>query len=286
MANLRDIRRRITGVKSTQKITRAMRMVAASKLRRAQQVIVQARPYAYQMRELVENLARRAELEAHPLLKPGTGGTVELVVITSDRGLCGGFNSNIVKAALGHMRDNFRDRAVRLTVIGRRGADVLRRRECTIRDTVTGADEQNSLKTAGEVIDELIEGYLNGETAEVHCVYNEFKSAVQQDVTLERLLPFLAREEREAEEKPLDYLYEPSMNAVFEELLRKHLQVQLHRMLHESFASEYGARMTAMDAATRNAGEMIDNLTLEYNRVRQGAITTELIEVVSGAEAL
>ncbi len=281
MPNLRDIKRRITSVKSTQKITRAMKMVAAAKLRRAQEAIVKTRPYAYHMRALVNDLARRADHDAHPLLRRGGTDKVGIVVVTSDRGLCGGFNNNIVNETLRVLRETFADRTVELTVVGRKGVDILRRRPCTIRETHTHLDAP-SFAVAGAIIDDIVAEYVRGETDEMYCLYNEFKSAIAQQVTLERVLPF----EPDDDGAKVDYLYEPSINQVLDALLNKHLQVQMHRILCESAASEHGARMTAMESATNNAGDMIDRLTLHYNKARQAAITTELIEVVSGAEAL
>ncbi len=285
MASLWDIKIRINSVTSTQKITRAMKMVAAAKLRRAQEAIVQARPYAYHMRELVNGLAARAQSGAHPLLRAGGGGKVGIIVITSDRGLCGGFNTNLVNHAIQAMGAAFAGREVELTVVGRKGVQAFKRKACTVRTTHTGRQDGNVMRAAANIIDEIVQDFMLGGTDEVYCLYNEFKSAVQQNVTLERLLPF-ETPDAEAGGRPLDYLYEPAQENVFDALLMRHLHVQMHRVLHESAASEYGARMTAMDAATSNAGDVIDRLTLQYNRARQGAITTQLIEVISGAQAL
>jgi len=286
MPSLNDIKRRISSVKSTQKITRAMKMVAASKLRRAQQAIVRTRPYAYRLRDLVGSVAARADAVSHPLLRTATGeGKVGLVVVTSDRGLCGGFNAAIVNRTLACLKKDFAKREVELTVVGRKGIESLRRRPCTIRASFTGASDKPAIRAAAEVIDDVVADFMAGGTDAVYCVYNEFKSAVQQDVVVEQVLP-IAAEPFEGEGLPLDYLYEPDQEAVFGELLVRYTHVQMHRILHESLASEYGARMTAMDSATRNAGDVIDRLTLQYNRARQDAITTQLIEVVSGAEAL
>jgi len=284
MPSLRDIRRRITSVTSTQKITRAMKMVAAAKLRRAQEAILRARPYAYRMRDLVNSLAFRSERDLHPLLRPGGGGKIGLVVVSADRGLCAGFNSNIVNEALRVLKTEFEGRTVELTVVGRKGIEVLRRRQCPIRTTHTGIADRDAVRAAADVIDDTIAEYAKGEMDAVYCLYNEFKSALAQQVTLERLLPFEPAETDEG--ATMDYLYEPSAAAVFDALLTEHLHVQMHRILYESAASEYGARMTAMDAATQNATDVIERLTLRYNRARQDAITKELIEVVSGAEAL
>ncbi len=293
MANLRDIKRRINSVKSTQKITRAMKMVAASKLRRAQEAIQQARPYAYGMRDLLHSLANCADSDAHPLMRSSNGeGVVALIVVTSDRGLCGGFNANIINKALATLRKEFKGRDVELTLVGRKGVEALRRQsELTVQDSYIGHDSGSVMRAASDVMSGIIARFLEGAVDEVHVLYNEFKSAMQQDVTLERLLPFnmetiQAGDDEEVPVKPLDYIYEPAQAVVLDSLLEKDLNIQMHRVLMESTASEHGARMSAMDAATRNAGEMIDSLTLKYNRVRQDAITTELIEVISGAEAL
>jgi len=290
VASLRDIKRRIDSVKNTQKITRAMKMVAASKLRRAQEAILQARPYAREMRNLANSLAWRAENDAHPLLRLATGeGKVGIIVVASDRGLCGGFNSHIVNHAMAVLAKDFAGREVELTAVGRKGVEALKRRACTIRATFTGVFDGLVMDAATTIINDIVEDFMAGGTDEVYCLYNEFKSAVQQRVTLERLLPFEPEAAGGAAESTgpgLDYLYEPSQAEVFQALLVRNMHVQMHRVLYESAASEHGARMTAMDAATRNAGEVIDRLTLQYNRARQDAITKELIEVISGAEAL
>jgi F-type H+-transporting ATPase subunit gamma len=285
MANQRDIKRRIESVRSTQKITRAMKMVAAAKLRRAQETIVKTRPYAFRMRELVHNLALRASAGAHPLLRAANGtGTIDLVVVTSDRGLCGGFNSSLVQEAMRLLRGQFAGRDVQLTVVGRKGIDMLKRRPCTIRKTLRNIADRPLLRSAQEIVQDTMTRFASGQVDEVYCLYNEFKSAIAQRVTLERLLPFEPSTDQGV--MVTDFLYEPSVEAVFETLLTQHLDVQMHRVLAESSASEHGARMTAMESATDNAGDVIAALTLEYNRVRQDAITTELIEVVSGAAAL
>ncbi|HIJ74132.1 MAG TPA: ATP synthase F1 subunit gamma [Candidatus Hydrogenedentes bacterium] len=284
MPSLLDIKRRIASVQSTQKITRAMKMVAAAKLRRAQEAIVRTRPYALRMRDLVSGIALRADRDIHPLLRHGRGAKVGLIVVTSDRGLCGGFNHNIVEAALGAVKETFRGREVALTVVGRKGVDVLRRRDGAIRAAHIDVYDKPAFRAAGEIMADLVDEYAKGETHELHCVYNEFKSAIAQKVTVERLLPFEPADDKGV--VPIDYVYEPSVESVLDGLLAKHMQVQMHRILHESTASEHGARMTAMDAATKNAGDVIDRLRLKYNRARQDAITKELIEVISGAEAL
>lgn len=286
MASLRDIKRRIVSVTSTQKITRAMKMVAASKLRRSQESIVRARPYAHRMRDMVMRLAVRAELNRHSLLRRATGtGTVGVIVVASDRGLCGGFNATIVNAALRMISDEFAGRDVELTVVGRKGVELLKRRDCRIGKSHTDVLDGSASDAARNIIADAVTGFSLGVYDEVHCLYNEFRSAISQEVTLEQLLPFEMRE-AEANDATVDYVYEPSVGAVLELLLTEHMEIQMQRILYESAASEHGARMTAMDSATTNAGEIIEHLTLKYNRARQDAITKELIEVVSGSEAL
>jgi F-type H+-transporting ATPase subunit gamma len=208
---------------------------------------------------------------------------VGLIVVTSDRGLCGAFNGNIVNETMRALNETFEGRAVDLTVIGRKGVEAFRRRPCTIKTTYTGVMEDSPWRMAGTIIDAIVEDFVKGETDSVYCLYNEFKSAIAQRVTLEQVLPF---EPPSRGEIVIDYVYEPSAPVVVGALLARHMQVQMHRVLFESAASEHGARMTAMDAATDNAGEVIERLTLKYNRARQTAITTEMIEIVSGAEAL
>lgn len=286
MASLRDIKRRITSVKSTQKITRAMKMVAAAKLRRSQDAIVRARPYAHRMRDLVNNLALRTDVEHHSLLAQRADGPVLVIVITSDRGLCGAFNSNVANAAQQFIAERFVDRAVEITAVGRKGNDLLKRRNAAIRESYTHLDDSTLLAEAQRIIDGAADDFSGGRVSEVYCVYNEFKSAISQKVVMEKLLPFEPTRVRDDLQQKVDYVYEPSVAAVFDALLIQHLHTQMHRILMESAASEHGARMTAMDSASSNAGDMIERLTLQYNRVRQSAITTELIEVVSGAEAL
>lgn len=286
MASLQDLKRRRRSVENTQKITRAMKMVAAAKLRRAQEAIVEARPYAYRMRDIVSSLALRGELDLHPLLRQRiSDGKVNILVVTSDRGLCGAFNANVVNTLMSRLQEDFAERAVELTVVGKKGGEMLKRRPVTIRKVHTGVMDESIIRAARNIVGDIIDEFSRNETDEVYCLYNEFKSAISQRVVLEKLLPF-ERPPAPENEPIIDYLYEPSVTDVFEGLLQRHMEVQLHRVLNESAASEYGARMTAMDSATKNAGEMIERVTLQINRARQDAITKELIEVVSGAEAL
>lgn len=284
MASLRDIRRRIESVKSTQKITRAMKMVAAAKLRRAQDAIVMARPYANSMRHLVTQVAQRSRGGAHPLLREREENRIALVVVTSDRGLCGAFNSNILNEVARLTTGRFEGKQISLTAIGRKGVEILRRRAYTIDTARSHVLDGSAMHAASEIVEPLVDRFGAGQIDAVYVLYNEFKSAISQRVTLERLLPFQPGET--VEQAVTDYLYEPSQEEVLEILLKRELQIQMHRILHESAASEHGARMTAMDSATNNARDVIQQLTLQYNRVRQDAITAEMLEIIGGAEAL
>ena len=284
MPSLRDIKRRISSVKSTQKITRAMKMVAAAKLRRAQESIDRARPYAYRLREMVSRVAERTSGSSHRLLGTPQGNRVNLIVLTSDRGLCGGFNAGVINETMRLLRTDLKEKEVTLTVIGRKGLEALRRRPCTIgRTHIRVMEEGRPMRVAARIIEEQVQDFLAGKYDEVLCLYNEFKSAISQSLTLERVLPI---EPPPQGEVLVDFLYEPTQEEVLSELLRRNLHVQMHRILLESAASEYGARMTAMESATNNASDVIERLTLAYNRARQTAITSEVIEIVSGAEAL
>ncbi|HEV8663471.1 MAG TPA: ATP synthase F1 subunit gamma [Candidatus Methylomirabilis sp.] len=286
MATLQDIRRRIRSVQSTQKITRAMKLVAAAKLRRAQERILAARPYSDKMDAVLASLALRAERSAHPLLVQRAGNRKVLVVITGDRGLCGAFNSNILRRSLEWLRQQGdAEVALTLVVVGRKAREFYRRRPVTVRATYANFFDRLAYEHGAEIGQELVRAYAGEEADEVQLCYNEFKSAVSQRVTVVKLLPIepLAVPEGEA---AVDFLYEPSAAVILDRLLPKHIEVQIYRALLESLAAEYGARMTAMDNATRNAAEMIDVLTIAFNKARQERITKELLEVVSGAEAL
>lgn len=284
MANLRDIRRRINSVKNTQKITRAMKMVAASKLRRAQEAIVAARPYAHSMRQLVTRVAACAQEDAHPLLVGREERRSVIVVVTADRGLCGGYNSNIINEARRLSKDDFSDRATSFVVIGRRGIDAVKRETIPIDETYSHLMEEGPMRAVAKVVDPLVDRFVRDEIDAVHVLYNQFRSAIVQDVTLEQLLPIAL--DKEVEAPPVDYLYEPSQTHVLETLLKRDLRIQMHRVLYEAAASEHGARMTAMDSATNNASDVIERLTLQYNRARQDTITAEMLEIIGGAEAL
>jgi F-type H+-transporting ATPase subunit gamma len=279
MPALVDIRRRIRSVKNTQQITKAMKMVSAAKLRRAQDAIFAARPYARRMLDVLNSVATRADPSLHPLLQEHASQRVLLVVVTADKGLCGGFNANIIRAATRFIAEG---RDVSLGLVGRKARDHFRRRPVTVRHEEVGLFQGLTYARAQALARQLMEAYTVEEFGAVFIVYNEFKSVIQQRVVVERLLPIerLALEPREPAQ---DHLYEPDPATIFAELLPKHVEVQVWRALLESAAAEHGARMTAMDAATNNAGDMIDSLTLYMNKVRQAAITREIIEVVSGA---
>jgi F-type H+-transporting ATPase subunit gamma len=281
MPALVDLRRRIRSVRSTQQITKAMKMISAAKLRRAQDAIYAARPYAREMLEVLNGLATRADPAEHPLLQQRDGTRTLLVVVTADRGLCGAFNANIVRAATGFLRGRDQSGAS-LELVGRRGRDYFRRRSYTVRAERVGVFQALRYATAREIAAELIQEYLEERVDEVHVVYNEFKSIIQQRVVVERLLP-IEKLVLQPQEPAQDYIYEPTPKQLFATLLPRHVEVQVWRTLLESAAAEHGARMAAMDAATNNAAEMIEKLTLYMNKVRQAKITNEIIEVVSGA---
>ena len=284
MATLRDIRRRIRAVQSTQKITRAMKLVAAAKLRRAQERILEARPYARKMSELLGNLARRTSPDSHPLLARREGGRRQIVIITADKGLCGAFNSNVLRRSLEFIRQSEQARLT-LVVVGRKARDHYRRRPWTIRSEMVGFFDRLAHSHAVELSTRLIQDYLAEETDEVYLIYNEFRSVAVQRVVREQLLP-IAAAPAVAEVPAVDYLYEPSADSILADLLPRHIRTQVYRALMESLAAEYGARMTAMEAATKNAEEMIELLTIQFNKARQERITKELLDIVGGAEAL
>jgi F-type H+-transporting ATPase subunit gamma len=281
MPALIDIRRRIRSVKSTQQITKAMKMVSAAKLRRAQDAMFAARPYARKMMELLNNLASRARPELHPLLEERGHERVLLVVVTADKGLCGAFNANIIRTA----RRFIEERAapdLQLELVGRKGRDFFRRRAIKVRSEHVGVFQALRYPTAQAIARELITDFTEKKVDKVFLLYNEFKSVIQQRIVIEQLLP-IERQALDAREPALDYIYEPGPEGIFANVLPRHVEVQVWRALLESAAAEHGARMAAMDSASKNAGEMIGKLTLYMNKVRQAAITKEIIEVVSGA---
>ena len=291
MPSLQSLRRKIAAFKNTQKITKAMKMVAAAKLKRSQDRILSARPYAHKMRGVLSNLSRRVNRSSHPLLQKREGKKVEVLVVTSDRGLCGGFNGNIVRKSSEFVRQcESRGLHVNLSIIGRKGRDYFRRRSWPIRQEWTGIFDKLSFEHAIDIGGDLTDNFVKGTFDEVYVVYNEFKSAIQQRVIVEKLFPVDAQVEFGAVQMEGttsgSYLYEPDEADLLNALVPKHFQVQTYRILLESAAAEHGARMAAMDGATRNAGQLIKKVTLYYNKTRQAAITKELMDIVGGAEAL
>jgi F-type H+-transporting ATPase subunit gamma len=290
MASLQDIRKRIKTVKNTAKTTKAMKMVSAAKLRRAQESVLGARPFSHKLDEVISLLAHRAQSAGeapHPLLvnRPKKK-RIELIVLTSDRGLCGAFNSNVVRRALRFVFDHRNDvDEVQLSTIGRKGFESLKRESVTIRHNYEDVLVRVSFKKARDIAEELCNAYMNDELDGVYLAYNEFKSVISQNLVVKQLLPVEPIDLPE-HAWPVEYLYEPSRPDLLGEVLPRHFATVLYQAFLESQASEHGARMSAMDSATRNAEEMSDKLTLQYNRVRQAAITTELMEIIGGAEAL
>ncbi|HEX9500180.1 MAG TPA: ATP synthase F1 subunit gamma [Thermoanaerobaculia bacterium] len=282
MANTIDIRRRIRSVKNTQQITKAMKMVAAAKLRRAQERMFAARPYAAALRQVLTSVATRVEELEHPLLHAREEHSVLLVVVTADKGLAGAFNSNVIRAATNALREH-NWQSVQIVPIGRKANDFFKRRTIPIRREAVQTIQALSLKTAQEIAKTLVEDFITEKVDAVYVAYNEFKSIIAQRVIVERLLPIDRAWDEVGTE--VDYLYEPGPEQILNELLPKHIEFQLYRILLESAAAEQGARMTAMEAATKNAADMIAHLTLTYNRIRQASITKEIIEIVSGAAA-
>ena len=284
MPSLLDLRRRIRAVKSTQQITKAMKMIAASRLKRAQERVVAARPYARRMLQVLNSLAARVDPESHPLLRTGkaAGGPL-LIVITADRGLCGSFNANVIKTAGQFIAGEGRAPETGLGLIGRKGRDFFRRRGFEVRFEQVGIFQRLTYGHAAAIANAAIDEFTSGRASTVHVVYNEFKSVMAQRIVLEQLLPIPRLEA--AGGPAAESLYEPAADEIFSDLLPRHVQAQVYRALLESNAAFFAAQMTAMDAATRNSSEMIDSLTLYMNKVRQAAITREIIEVVSGAAA-
>ena len=290
MAALRDIQNRIRAVKNTQKITKAMKMVAAAKLKKVQTRMLDLRPYAEKMHDVLLNLAHGADREAHPLLAFRPRKTVEILVVTADRGLCGAFNANILKEAQRkineYMKDGFE---VSISTVGKKARDYFRRRDVAVRNSWTGISGNVRYASAQEIADDIKESYVNETVDEVTIVYNAFKSMVAQDITMVKLLPLSPVEEGEenaAEAEAADYIYEPSVEAIFDTLIPKNVDIQIYRALLESSAAEEAARMSAMENATQSCDEMVGKLTLQFNKARQASITAELMDIVGGVEAL
>ncbi|MDP4192378.1 MAG: ATP synthase F1 subunit gamma [Bacteroidota bacterium] len=300
MATLRDIKRRIIGVKSTQQITKAMKMVAAAKLRRAQENMLNARPYSKKISEVLSNLLELGDFSSNPLLSGREVKSVAVVVVTSDRGLAGSFNMNAIREATnlihGELEEFYKSGNLFLYCLGKKGCDHFSGKNYKISGLYPGVFSSVKFQTASNLVSELKHRYLNNEIDKVIIVYNEFKSVMQQNVIVEQFLPIPSQSTKKASDsnkKPgqkmsskVDFIYEPDESTIINSLLPRHLNSQMWKVMLESFAAELGARMTAMDLATENAKELIRTLQLTYNKARQAAITTELSEIVSGANAL
>lgn len=289
MATLRDIKQRIKGVKSTQQITKAMKMVAAAKLRRATDAIINARPYARKIQTLLSHLASNDDLMNNPLFTTRDVKNVAVVVVTADRGLCGAFNTNIIREATRFIKEELESQNIShsLFCLGKKGSDYFSKRNYNVVQKNPGIFASLNYSVAQRLSDQLIAGFIKGEFDKVILIFNEFKSIIQQKIVVEQFLP-IAVESNTKQETHIEanYIYEPNQKAIFEYLIPKHLRAQLWRVLLESNAAEFAARMTAMDNATTNAKELIRTLNLKYNKERQAAITKEILEIVSGANAL
>ena len=282
MANLREIKTRIESVKSTKQITNAMKMVAASKLRKAQDNIINARPYADHINDMLRTLKNKNISSDHPLLAEISGkGKTAYVVVTSDRGLCGSFNTHIIKEAIANLKEN---PDADMICIGKKGYDYFRKHSTNVTEHYINLFNEMNFGVSADVAEKLLNLFLDENYDQINVIYNEFKSAIQQDIVVKQLLPIIPVESEESSK--LDFIYEPNEDTIIYELGRKYIHVDIWRIMLESSAAEQGARMTAMDSATENAIELIDKLTLNYNRARQAAITTEIIEISSGAEAI
>jgi len=285
MATLKAIRKRIGSIRNTQQITKAMKMVAAAKLRRAQGSVLRARPYSEKMTALLRNLSGRVSTDIHPLLAAREENRVDLVVITADRGLCGGYNANLIRAAEKFIQGRGGEKETRLILAGRRGVDYFRRRKIEPVERYQQLSSMLVEELAAELAAKVIARFLREESDAVYVLYSQFRSALSQVPMVEKLIPVTSAGE-EGEEQPTEYLFEPGIQQLLSSLLPKIVEVGFFHALLEATASEHGARMTAMDSATTNAGEIMSHLTLQMNRARQAAITKELLEVVSTAEAL
>jgi F-type H+-transporting ATPase subunit gamma len=287
MATLRDIKTRIVGVKSTQKITRAMKMIATAKLRGAQQRIVGARPYANKIGEMLSRLAADDSLQTNPFFAPRPVKRICVVVVTADRGLCGAFNTNIIREATSYINEELKnENFVSVFTLGKKATEYFSKRNYNIEGKIVGLFGSLEYQSTLQLYNDLIPKYLNGEIDKIVLVYNEFVSMIQQRIVKVQLLPIPFISENKEEKTSANYIFEPDQLSIFQSLIPKHLKVQLWRALLESNAAELSARMTAMDNATTNAQELIRSLNLTYNKERQAAITKEILEIVSGANAL
>lgn len=290
MATLREIRGRISGVKSTQKITKAMKMVAAAKMRRATERIIAARPYAKKLKELLSHLSEQVDVTKYPQFEQREVKAVAIVIVTSDRGLCGAFNSNIIKAAVNHINTHYAEMhaegKVKLICVGKKAADFFGKRNYTVIAKHVGIFNHLDFSVAKSIVSELAGGFIKGEFDKVEIISNEFKNAVQQNLAIGQFLPLVSETTGEKKKYGTDYIYEPTSDEIVGMLVPKHLNFQMWRVLLDSNAAEQGARMSAMENATTNARDLIRILQLNYNKARQAAITKELLEIVGGAEAL
>jgi F-type H+-transporting ATPase subunit gamma len=283
LATLKEIKVRIGAVKNTQKITKAMRMVAAAKLRRAQDRMTSARPYARKINELLTHLVSASETVQNPLMERREGATL-VIVVTSDRGLCGSFNTNLLKVAFNHIKRL--GAGAKVVCVGKKGFDFFKSRKVDLYDKYIGVFNNLNVEASNEIVNRIVDGYMKREYGKVEIIYNEFKSVVKQEIRIEQFLPIVSKDTDGKKAKNLYYIYEPDMESILNNLIPRQLKVQLWKALLESNASEQGARMTAMETASRNASDLIKFLEIQYNRARQEAITKEILEIVGGAEAL
>lgn len=293
MATLREIRGRIVGIKSTQKITQAMKMVAAAKLRRAQDNIISARPYAKKMDELTHNLITKVNPEFNPLLAERSVKRILVIVVTSDRGMCGAFNTNIIKKAVEIIDTNYsefyKNNNLELLCIGKKGYQFFSKRNYVIFKSYINVFSRLDYSIAKDISNSIIEAFISEKFDKIEVVYNEFKSVIQQNLVVEQLLPFekpIIKKEEKHIKSLVDFIYEPNPKEIVNEIIPKHINTKIWRILLESYAAEEGSRMTAMDNANENAKEMISDLNLQFNKARQASITTEILEIISGANAL
>ena len=285
MATLREIKTRVTAVKSIEKITKAMKMVSAAKLRRAQDKILSTRPYALKLSELLDHLSSVADSSTNPMLNVTDEKNKLVVIITADRGMCGAFNSNVIKYACNYIDEIGKD--TKVILIGKKASDFFARRDYNIIEKYTSVFGDLNIGFSNSIVAKIVTGYLNNEYNSVELIYNEFKSAVRQNVLKEKFLPIVSIAEKAVEKySKVDYIYEPSAESILNDLIPRKLNMQLWKALLESNAAEQGARMTSMEIATKNAEDMIKFLDLLYNKARQESITKEILEIVSGAEAL
>lgn len=287
MPDLKEIKKRIVSIKSTRQITKAMKLVAAAKFKKAQERILELRPYSDKMRSVLSILAKTVDA-GHPLLESRPTKKAEIIALTGDRGLCGAFNTNVIRTSANLIKKlQKEDLEISVSAIGKKGTDLFKRRGFALRQSWIGLSGKITYYNAQEIAKDIIENYINKTFDEAMLVYNEFKSALVQTVTVVRLLPLSPlKPDKELQELPVEFLYEPSRQVIFDKLIPKDLEIQVFRSLLESQASEESARMIAMENATKAAGDMITSLTLQYNKARQASITSELMDIVGGVEAL